>query len=116
MQFYNGSYCVYNDWGKSPIVSLIDLPFDEKKNYVIKSNMKEGYIPPYGNGRYGLMFAAKDEKNGYAVLFDDVASNHVVKIENGKITELYRNPNTTSKLEGGEINIFLEDFQWQFMV
>lgn len=116
VQFYNGSYCVYNDWGKSPIVSLIDLPFDEKKNYIIKSEMEEGYIPPYGNGRYGVMFAAEDEKNGYAVLLSQDAVCYFVKIENGKVTELNRNPNTGGNLKGGVISIHLEDWQWEFKV
>lgn len=115
VELHDGNYAVYNDEGKNPIVSLVALPFDEtKNNYTIQAEMTANYIP--GEGMYGVMFAAEDEKNGYAVLFNHWSFFRLVKIENGKIVELNLNTNSAGKSENKSITIFLDDWQWKFML
>ncbi|HYV93583.1 MAG TPA: hypothetical protein VE978_17545 [Chitinophagales bacterium] len=112
VELNSSKYSIYNDEGKNPIVSLIDLPFDEHKNYRIESNMEEGYIP-YEESRCGIMFAAKDEKNGYGVFFNRYKWFYFVKIEGGKIKQLFFDVNHKNSMS---VKITLEDWRWKFVV
>ena len=79
VQLQSSEYSIYNDEGKSPIVSLVDLPFDEHKNYTIESNMTEGYIP-YEESLSGIMFAAKLYKNNSAFFLHHSLRNNSVHL------------------------------------
>ncbi|MEO6130650.1 MAG: hypothetical protein ABIQ02_02295 [Saprospiraceae bacterium] len=88
----HNEYQIYNDEGRKPVVSIIQIPFDEEKKYRIEAEVKQTYTPAPDGGSFGIYFGGSDEKNGYAFVLDRSYNCMLLQMIDGKTTEIWRAP------------------------
>ena len=117
----SNSYLMFNETGKQPLVSLIEIPFNDSKIYRIETWLKQGYTTEPDGGQFGVFFNAGDEKNGYAFVLHRYSQFKLLKFTNGKAAELAKgscsiNNSRGTWYNGDKVSIQLEKLFWKFFV
>ncbi|MEP6647618.1 MAG: hypothetical protein ABJC12_11075, partial [Saprospiraceae bacterium] len=117
----SNEYQIYNEEGKKPVVSIVQIPFEEEKKYVIETEIKQTYTSAPDEGLFGICFGGTDEKNGFAFVLDRSYNCMLLQMLDGKNTEIWRAPckrlDTNSTFyTGDKLRVSLGQTVWYYYV